>query len=90
MTNQTLITQLHVGDIVGDTGRMVLAYSKKYDRIPGDTYDTWVAICYQSGVLHPYVVWNIISTPRGLIAETGNYCLNIEQAITAYNRRVNK
>ena len=88
MTNQlNLDNQLHLGDIVGSTNRMVIALTKKADRIPGDTYATWVAICVKDGEYHPYVVWTVIARPEGFAAEHGDYCFTLEEAVTMYKKR---
>lgn len=88
MTNElNTLNALHLGDIVGDTKRMVIAHTKIADRVPGDTFATWVAICVKDGEYHPYVVWNITAQPHGFIAENGDYCFTIQEAIVAYNKR---
>jgi len=79
--------ELRIGDIVGDTKRMVIASTKIFDRVPGDTYATWVAICCKKGEYHPYVVWNVIARPEGFTAESGDYCSTLEQAVTMYKKR---
>ena len=88
MTNElNLLNELRIGDIVGDTNRMVVAYTKKSDRIPGDSYATWIAICCKQDEFHPYVVWTIVARPEGFAAESGDYCFNIDQAVQAYKKR---
>ena len=82
-----LDNELRIGDIVGTTNRMVIACTKRSERIPGDTYATWVAICCKEGEYHPYVVWNIIARPEGFVAENGDYCFTIEDAIVIYKKR---
>ena len=88
MTNElNLDNELRIGDIVGDTNRIVILSSKRADRVPGDTYATWITICYKEEELHPYVVWTVIARPEGFAAEHGDYCLTIEQALTYYKKR---
>ena len=88
MTNLlNLDNQLQIGDIVGSTNRTVLVATKKADRIPGDSYAVWVAICHKEDHLHPYVVWDIIARPEGFAAEHGDYCSNIQEAMNHYFRR---
>lgn len=79
--------ELLTGTLVGDTERMVILCHKIHDRVPGDSYATWVAICSKSNELHPYVVWNVIARPEGFRAENGVYCSTIKEAIQAYERR---
>lgn len=91
MTNQlNLINELHLGDIVGDTNRLVIAMTKKNDRIPGDSYASWLAICLKDDELHPYVVWDIIARPQGFVAQHGDYATTLQQAIDYYQKRGGK
>ena len=88
MTNElNLLNELRVGDIVGSTNRIVIAHTKKAERIPNDSYAYWVTICHKQGELHPYVVWDVIARPQGFHAENGIYCSNIRQALEAYEKR---
>jgi hypothetical protein len=82
-----LDNELRIGDIVGSTNRTVILYTKKADRIPGDSYSVWIAICHKDGELHPYVVWDVIARPEGFVAEHGNYCSTIQEAMNAYIKR---
>lgn len=85
-----LLNELQVGDIVGDTNRMVILSTKKSPRIPGNYYATWIAICHKEGEYHPYVVWDVIARPEGWYCQTGDYCSNMEQALIAYQKRGGK
>ena len=88
MTNElNLDNQLQLGDIVGDSNRMVIASTKMADREPGESFAWWVAICVKDGEYHPYVVWNIVARPEGFYASNGDYCFTIQEAIKAYNQR---
>lgn len=82
--------ELQIGDVVADTGRTVVAATKKAERIEGDSYAYWIAICHKEGEYHPYAVWNIIARPEGFIAEQGDYCFTISDAVKAYNERGGK
>lgn len=91
MNNElNLDNNLMIGDIVGDTKRMVIACTKKSDRVPGDCYATWIAICMKEEELHPYVVWDVIARPEGWFAQSGNYCFTLQQAIDYYYKRGGK
>ena len=79
--------ELRIGDIVGDTKRIVIAYTKLGDRVPGELYARWVTICADKTALHPYVVWTVIARPQGFHAESGDYCSTLEQAVDAYKKR---
>jgi hypothetical protein len=88
MTNKlNLDNNLCLGDIIGDTKRIVIALTKLAERVPDDSYARWVAICVKENHLHPYVVWDVYARPNGFHAENGIYCSNIRQAIEAYERR---
>lgn len=88
MTNElNLNNELRIGDIVGATNRMVIACTKKADRVPGDTYATWITICHKENELHPYVIWTVIARPEGFAAENGDYCSTLAQAVSDYKKR---
>lgn len=80
-------SELRIGDKVGSTQRMVIAHTKRGDRVVGDCYATWVAICVEETAHHPYVVWTIVARPEGFYAETGDYCSTLEEALVAYKKR---
>jgi predicted aminopeptidase len=79
--------ELRIGDIVADTKRIVIAATQKAERVEGDSYAYWVAICRKEGEYHPYAVWNVIARPEGFIAEQGDYCFTISEAIEVYAQR---
>jgi hypothetical protein len=79
--------ELRIGDFISPANRMVIAYTKRTDRVLNDTYASWVAICAKQDELHPYVVWTIIARPTGFVAESGDYCLTLEEAVKAYKKR---
>lgn len=78
---------LMLGDIVGDTKRMVIACTKKAELVLGDSYAYWVAICVGEKEYHPYVVWNVIARPEGWLAESGDYCHTLQDALNVYKKR---
>jgi len=83
--------ELRIGDIVGHTNRTVIALTKMRERVENDSYASWIAICTVpfklDAELHPYVVWTVIARPEGWSCENGNYCLNIDEAVTIYKKR---
>lgn len=80
--------ELRIGDKVGDGGeRMVIACTKQNERIVGEVYATWTAICVQEEAFHPYVVWTVIARPNGFVAESGDYCKSLDSALVAYKNR---
>jgi hypothetical protein len=82
-----LLNELRIGDIVGTSNRIVIASTKKAERIPDDSYAHWIAICHKEGELHPYVVWSVIARPEGFSASNGDYCLTLQEAVTIYKKR---
>jgi len=78
---------LMLGDIVGDTKRMVIACTKLADREPGESFAYWVAICVKEDAHHPYVVWTVVARPEGWHAQSGEYCTTLDEAITIYKTR---
>jgi len=65
----------------------LVSCTKKYDRVPGDTYATWTAICVDETQRHPYVVWTIVARPEGFSAYNGTYCTTLMDAVHHYNKR---
>jgi hypothetical protein len=91
MTNQlNLLNQLQLGDIVGDTKRMVIACTKIQDYTPGDSLAVWVAICAKDGEYHPYVVWDVAATKSGWHCANGNYCFTLAESLNYYHERGGK
>ena len=86
-TEAWTLNELQLGDIVGSTNRIVIAKTKLWDRVPGDTYAGWVTICMKDLEYHPYVVWYVYAHPNGFFAETGTYCSTLTEAIENYKRR---
>lgn len=82
--------QLQLGDIVGDTKRIVIACTKLTERIPNDSYATWIALCVKDTEEHPYAVWHVVARPEGFSAGNGDYCSSIDRAITIYKNRGGK
>ena len=75
------------GTVVNKTA-VVILFQKRFDRVVGDCYATWLAICYDNAnPLHPYVVWNVIARPEGFIAERGDYRKTLAEAVEAFEAR---
>jgi hypothetical protein len=77
--------ELRIGDIV--SGRTVIAGTKRNERIVGEVYATWVAICANEEEFHPYAVWTVIARPEGWSAQSGDYCKTLDEALEAYKAR---
>ena len=76
-----------IGDTVGDTNRLVIACTKKAERIPNDSYAHWITICFKALGYHPYVVWNVIARPEGFSSAHGDYYFTLEEALIQYKKR---
>ena len=88
MTNElNLLNELMIGDTVGDTNRLVIACTKKAERIPDDSYAHWITICFKAQEYHPYVVWSVIARPEGFSPAHGDYCFTLEEALIQYKKR---
>jgi hypothetical protein len=85
--NLNVHNTLQIGDIVGDTRRMVIACTKKNDYTPGDSFAYWIAICAKEDHLHPYVVWDVIARPEGWVCQSGDYAYTLKQALDYYHER---
>ncbi len=80
--------ELRIGDKVGSGGeRMVIALTKRNERIVGELYATWIAICVDETAFHPYAVWTVVARPEGWHAEQGDYCKTLDEALVAYKER---
>jgi len=82
--------ELRIGDVIGDTNRVVIASTKIQSRTPGDSYATFVAICHKEHDYHPYVVWIVTATSEGFKCSSGEYFANREYALRSYDRRGGK
>lgn len=90
MTKENMLREydeLQLGDLIGDTDRMVLMRTKLHERIVGDCYATWVALVVKIGEYHPYAVWTVSATPRGFVAERGDYFFEMGDALKGYQNR---
>lgn len=80
--------ELRIGDMVGSgASRMVIVMTKRSERVVGDVYASWVAICHAEGEFHPYAIWNVIARPEGWHAEQGDYCKTLDEALAVYKTR---
>lgn len=83
----TLESELEVG-IRLPNGATVVACSKMGDRVPGETYAWWVAICVREPEnFHRYVVWNVVARSEGFMAEQGDYLHSLVEAIGVFQNR---
>jgi hypothetical protein len=82
--------QLTVGYVLDKpSGAKVLECHQMAKRVYDDTFAIWIAVCHWAeNTHHPFVVWNIIARPEGFVAERGDYCSTLEQALGTYKKRV--
>ena len=79
--------ELEIGTIL-DNGAVVIACTKKADRVVDDTYASWIAICMKdANDRDPYAVWTVVARPEGFSAGAGEYANNIYDAVTFYEYR---
>jgi hypothetical protein len=77
---------LQVGTVLPN-GRTVMECSRKSERVEGDSYASWVAVCYRDDAYHPYAVWTVVATPKGWHSEQGDYSFTYEEALVDYKQR---
>lgn len=82
--------ELQLGDLVGDTKRMVLMRTKVSERVVGDCYASWTVIGVKITEYHPYVVWTVVATSKGFFAERGDYFFELKDALKRYEERGGK
>jgi hypothetical protein len=75
------------GDIVGDTGGVVLEISAIRPKSNG-WLASWTAVCLlPDNNITPFVVWDIAARPEGFSAQHGDYTRTLEEAVTAFTKR---
>jgi len=77
---------LQVGTVLPN-GRTVMECSRKSERVEGDSYASWVAVCYRDDAYHPYAVWTVVASPIGWHSEQGDYSFTYEEALVDYKQR---
>ena len=87
LTTDPTYSELEVGDVL-DNGAVVLACEKRGNRVPGDTYAWWTAVCRWDGSYHPFVIWTVIAREKGYMAEAGSYFSTEAEAMLAYEARI--
>jgi len=85
-TTYTMGDTLQVGSQLMN-GAIVVACTKIIERDPGEVRAVWVAVCIRSGEFHPFVVWNVIATPEGFFAQSGDYYHHVVEALGRFQDR---
>lgn len=82
--------ELKIGTILHN-GAVVIACTKKTDRVVGDTLASWITICMKdANDRDPYAVWAVVAGEKDFSASTGDYSNNIIDAVSDYTRRGGK
>lgn len=82
--------ELEIGTILHN-GAVVIACTKKTDRVVGDTLASWITICMKdANDRDPYAVWAVVAGEKDFSASTGDYSDNIIDAVDDYTRRGGK
>lgn len=72
-------------------GHKVLRCKRVSERVVGETYASWIALCEAQGdEYHKWVTWTVIAREKGFIAESGHYFMEIdgiEKAVGSYEKR---
>ena len=82
--------ELEIGTILHNCA-VVIACTKKTDRVVGDTLASWITICMKdANDRDPYAVWAVVAGEKDFSASTGDYSNNIIDAVDDYTRRGGK
>jgi hypothetical protein len=82
--------ELEIGTILHN-GAVVIACTKKTNRVVGDTLASWITICMKdANDRDPYAVWAVVAGEKDFSASTGDYSNNIIDAVDDYTRRGGK
>ena len=85
-TTYTMGDTLQVGSQLMN-GAIVVACTQIAEYEPGEVFAVWVAVCVRSGQFHPFVVWNVIATREGFVAQSGDYFHHVIEAIGRFQDR---
>jgi hypothetical protein len=82
--------ELTLGEVIA-TEITVLALTKKNDREIGDSYASWITVCYNpNNPFHKFAVWTVVARPSGWERYSGDYCDTLTQAVACYSERGGK
>jgi hypothetical protein len=68
-------------------GATVIWCNKEGERIIGEQYASWTALCHWEGNYHPYVVWRVCALPDGWYTEQGDYYKTEDEAWKGFRDR---
>jgi hypothetical protein len=82
--------ELTLGEVIA-TDITVLALTKKNAREIGDSYASWITVCYNpSNPFHKFAVWTVVARPSGWERYSGDYCSTLTEAVACYSERGGK
>ena len=82
--------ELTLGEVIA-TDITVLALTKKNAREIGDSYASWITVCYNpSNPFHKFAVWTVVARPNGWERYSGDYCDTLTNAVACYSERGGK
>ena len=82
--------ELTLGEVIA-TDITVLALTKKNAREIGDSYASWITVCYNpSNPFHKFAVWTVVARPNGWERYSGDYCTTLTEAVACYSERGGK
>jgi hypothetical protein len=82
--------ELTLGEVIA-SGVTVLALTKTGNRELGDTYASWITLCYnESNPFHKFAIWTVVARPSGWERYSGDYCDTLTKAVACYSERGGK
>jgi hypothetical protein len=84
-------SELKLGEEIAN-GVRVIARTKRFGRVVGDNYASWIAVCAVDNDVHAnFAVWTVTATnDYGWVRESGTYCESIVDAVQDYVARGGK
>lgn len=81
------LLEFKAGEFINE--RISIAVTKTGDRTQG-LYASWVAVFVNFAEGMPFVVWEVIATENGFVAQSGDYCSTLDEALFFYRKRGGK
>lgn len=82
--------ELQLGEVIAND-ITVLALTKKNAREIGDSYASWITVCYNpSNPFHKFAIWTVVARPSGWERYSGDYCDTLTKAVACYSERGGK
>lgn len=82
------LIEFKAGEFINE--RIAIAVTKTGERTQG-LYASWVAVFVNFAIEGmPFVVWNVLATENGFVAQNGDYCSTLDEALGRYRKRGGK